>query len=165
MPAVLSSTEQWPSDRKVMAPNGQVMSKQCWALLCSAEHYCAVLSSGKQCRAVPISVKQCWSVPSSAEQCLVMLSSANQCRAVLSSAEPVSPWWPLVTPGEPWWSLVTPGDSWWPLTNDVNENDVNEKNRGKFLKNRGFGFPKNWNQILRPAINEWRPKNQPYTTT
>ena len=58
--------------------------------------------------------------------------------------------------GDPWWSLVTP------FTNDVNEK--NEKwckwKRDTLTQKRGvMSFPKNWIGILRPAINEWRPKN------
>ena len=72
-------------------------------------------------------------------------------------------------PREPKGTQGNPGDpkgtqgnlSWWPLTNDVNENDVNEKKGALTSKNGTNPFPKNWDRILRPAINEWRPKNHP----
>ena len=60
---------------------------------------------------------------------------------------------PLVTPGDPWWPLVTPSDSFLKMMQM-------KKNRGKMKTNKGKSlFSKNWNGILRSAINEWRPKN------
>ena len=52
--------------------------------------------------------------------------------------------------GDPWWSLVTPFYKWC-------EWKRNEKRGENSPKTGVNGFPKNWNGILRHAINEWRP--------
>ena len=55
-------------------------------------------------------------------------------------------------PREPKGTQGNPGDpkgtqgnlSWWPLTNDVNENDVNEK-KGALTSKNGTNLQKVWN--------------------
>ena len=53
---------------------------------------------------------------------------------------------------------MTPGDPWWVLfTNDVNEKEM--KKQGLLTQKMGLMPSKNEISLLRPAINEWRPKN------
>ena len=61
---------------------------------------------------------------------------------------------PPVSPGDSWWPPVTPGDSCLKMM-QMKKRGLSDQNQGEIPF-----FQKNWNGILRPAINEWRPKKE-----